>query len=392
MPLSQKNKIAFVIPWFGKDVPGGAENATKSLIENLKPYFEIEVLTTCIKDFHSDWNENFWKERAYDELDITIRRFKVRKRDTDSFNEINAKLTAGYKVDKEEEKIFIEECVRSENLNEYISLHKDDYKWLIFIPYMFGTTYDGILAAPEKSLLIPCLHDESYAYMDIYGQMFVRVQKVLFLTNTEKLLAEKIFPREKGKFYVTGLGIDTKIQTKSGAFKRKYNLDKYVLCAGRKDLTKNTPELIDFFDRYQREINSELKLVLIGFGKVDLGINSHIIDLGFVSKEDQYNAMTDAFLLCNPSHNESFSIVVMESWLCSTPVLVSGDCQVTKDHAVLSNGGLFYDNYSDFAECLNYFQKHAQETIEMGNNGKEYVSKYFNWDIVTQNYLNVLNG
>lgn len=390
----KKSKIAFVIPWFGKDVPGGAENATKSLIEHLLPYFEIEVLTTCVKDFHSNWNENFWKEGEYTELGVKIRRFKVRQRDTLKFDLINEKLMRGERVSAEDEKVFIEECIRSEGLNDYIAAHRNDYKWFIMIPYMFGTTYDGVFAAGEKAVLISCLHDESYAYMDIYKRMFEKVKKVLFLTMTEKRLAERLFPDESGKFSFAGLGLDFAIDDESGGtseFKKKYGLGDFVLYAGRKDSTKNTPQLVEFFDRFVRETGSELQLVLIGPGEIPLPANAHIVDLGFLSKEEKYAAMGEARFLCNPSLNESFSIVLMESWICGKPVLVNGNCAVTKDHVLFGNGGLYYDDYCTFALCVEYFLDHRQEADIMAKSGKEYVFKNFTWERVAQNYLKILN-
>ena len=45
---------------------------------------------------------------------------------------------------------------------------------------MFGTTYYGSQIHPKKSFLIPCLQDESYAYMDIYKNMFQNVAGLIF--------------------------------------------------------------------------------------------------------------------------------------------------------------------------------------------------------------------
>ena len=53
-------KIAFVIPWYG-DIPGGADNECKRTVENSTWGVEIDVLTTCVKKFMSDWNTNYYK-------------------------------------------------------------------------------------------------------------------------------------------------------------------------------------------------------------------------------------------------------------------------------------------------------------------------------------------
>ena len=57
-----KMKIAFIIPWYG-DIPGGVENECKRTVENLaRRGVNVEVLTTCVKEFLSDWNTDYYKE------------------------------------------------------------------------------------------------------------------------------------------------------------------------------------------------------------------------------------------------------------------------------------------------------------------------------------------
>ena len=42
--------IAFVIPWFGFDIPGGAEMELKGLVSHLHDAgVKVEILTTCVK-------------------------------------------------------------------------------------------------------------------------------------------------------------------------------------------------------------------------------------------------------------------------------------------------------------------------------------------------------
>ena len=49
-------KIAFVIPWYGEGIPGGAEMELREVAGHLqKAGVEVEVLTTCVKDFTAEW-------------------------------------------------------------------------------------------------------------------------------------------------------------------------------------------------------------------------------------------------------------------------------------------------------------------------------------------------
>ena len=92
--------------------------------------------------------------------------------------------------------------------------------------------------------------------------------------------------------------------------------------------------------------------------------------------------------MIQPSVNESFSIVIMESWALRTPVIVNNKCEVTKNFAIESNGGLYFDNYVEFEEILKLYINNPDIVDKLGNNGKEYVFKNFDRDVVTQKYIN----
>lgn len=44
-------KIGFVIPWFGENIPSGAEMELREVTAHLqKAGMEVEILTTCVKE------------------------------------------------------------------------------------------------------------------------------------------------------------------------------------------------------------------------------------------------------------------------------------------------------------------------------------------------------
>jgi glycosyltransferase involved in cell wall biosynthesis len=385
-------KVAFVIPWYG-DIPGGAENECRRTAENLSSSgIEVEVLTTCAKEFLSDWSKDFYDEGIYNINGIVIRRFKLRQRNADLFNKINYKLMNNIKVSRLEEEHFITEIVNSNNLYKYISKYRSEYDYFIFIPYMFGTTYFGSLICPEKSIIIPCLHDESYAYMSVYKVMFESARGLIFLSEEELKLAEKLFDLNNMNYSVVGGGIDTNISSDAARFRSKYGItNKFMLYAGRKELGKKVSLLIDHFCKYKKERENDLKLILIGGGSIEIPTEykKDILDLGFVPIQDKYDAYAAATLLCQPSTNESFSIVIMESWLCNTPVMVNADCAVTKDFCLKSNGGLFFGNYKEFRECVDFYLVHPRIAEKMGQMGRQYVLNNFSWSVIINKYKNI---
>ena len=386
-------KIAFVIPWYG-DIPGGAETECRQTAENLqKSGLDVEILTTCVKQFLSDWNTDHFKEGTYKENGITVRRFSVRKRDTKKFDQVNFKLMNDCRISPVEEQIYMENMINSDDLYSYIRDHVNEYDHFFFIPYMFGTTYYGSLIYPEKSILIPCLHDESYAYMDIFKKMFKDVKAVIYNSEPEKELANRIYDI-KGHQIVMGAGMDTDISYNAQRFRDKYDIkNDFLLYAGRRDSGKNVSLLMEYFARYKESYDGNLKLVLIGKGELTVP-KEHmhdIIDLGFVPLEDKFDAYAAATLFCMPSTNESFSIVIMEAWLCGTPVLVHADCAVTKDHCIKSNGGLYFSNYDEFEECLKYFLTDPAKRDLIAKNGKEYVIRNYSWETVIRRYEKLLD-
>ena len=176
------------------------------------------------------------------------------------------------------------------------------------------------------------------------------------------------------------------------SFLDKYNLKEFVLCAGRKEKGKNTDLLVNYFTRFLKNNNSDLKLLLTGSGEINIPpqFSKNIITT-FLTRQELYEAYGAAIVLCLPSVNESFSRVIMESWLCSTSVLVHDKCKVTTHHCIQSNGGLYFQNYDEFEACLKYFLEHSEIRKKMGENGKKYVLENFSWDKVINNYSNFIS-
>ena len=103
--------------------------------------------------------------------------------------------------------------------------------------------------------------------------------------------------------------------------------------------------------------------------------------------QDKYNAQAAAEFLCQPSRNESFSLVIMESWLCGRPVLVNSGCAVTRSFASESDGGLYFGDYFEFEGCTDWFLKNRDKAAVMGENGRRYVRSNFAWDVIVDKYM-----
>ena len=385
-------KIGFVVPWYGESIGGGAEAELRGVVHHLKDAgAEVEVLTTCVESFASDWNINFHKPGVTEEAGIPVRRFKARKRDTAAFDAVNLKLMQGKGLTAEEEETFCREMVNSPKLIRHIRKHGEEYGAFVFIPYMFGTTYYGCQVWPEKSVLIPCLHDESYAYMKCFREAFPKVRGMVFNAEPERLLAERLYGVKGETFTTFGIGMETGWESRPERFREKYGItEPFMLYAGRKEAGKRVDLLVKYFCEYRRRNpESRMKLVMIGGGEIEIPEDGkgNVIDLGFVEVQDKYDAYGAAEVFCNPSEMESFSLVIMESWVAKRPVVVNGACAVTKDFVEQANGGLWFNNYDEFEQCVKNLSEHPDAANKMGENGRKYVLENFDWNVITKKYL-----
>src|SRR5437879_2318281 len=97
-------KLAFVIPWFAPDIPGGAEAECRATVRHLhEAGLDVEVVTTCIKEFRSDWARNHYAPGCETIQGIPVRRFPVEPRDGRAFGRINARLVNRLPITAQEE-------------------------------------------------------------------------------------------------------------------------------------------------------------------------------------------------------------------------------------------------------------------------------------------------
>lgn len=374
-------RYAFVLPRFGEANIGGAENLSALLARKLSDRGDhVEIFTTCALDNRTWKNELQPGESS--EFGLVVHRFLVDERNLDRWVPLQIRLHSGQKLDLQEQLDWMADSVNSSTLYKTIADRSDNFDAWFFAPYLFGTTFHGSLIAPHKSVLIPCLHDESYAYTDIVASMFRQVAGCLFNADAERRLAEGIYGAMRGG--VVGMGFEPVTESAPKPYFKDHF--QYLLYLGRKETGKNVHSLVKMFLKAKEEGKlADLKLVIAGGGSFDdlhlpkAREHSDIIDLLHLSEEDKKAVLHHSLALCQPSTNESFSIVLMESWLLETPGLVNAYCDVTKEHVERSGGGLYFGNFDDFVGCCELLQSNTELRAIMGKAGKEYVLDFYSW-------------
>lgn len=383
-------KLVFVQPWFGRDIPGGAESQARRTLQHLAAAgAQVEVLTTTIQDYFHDWSVNA-RRAGVEEIDgITVRRFPVQRRDAKAFNAVAEKVVARDAISAEERRTFEEEMIKCPELAQWIREHRGEHHFFFFVGYMWSTTVNGSAACPGQAVHIPCLHDEGYLDLDWYARMFREARGVLFNSPAERDLAVRRFGIPTENFALPGEGLETDWIGNGDRFRTEHGLGDYLLFIGRKDKDKNFPLLMDYFRRYRDERAPELSLVLFGPGEriVDAIDGQSVLDLGFAKDAVKRDALAGSLALVQPSVLESFSLTIMESWIAERPVLVHKRCDVTKDHATRSGGGLWFESYFEFAACVDRLRADRALAAKLGAAGRSYVLSNYSWPTVIDQYL-----
>jgi glycosyltransferase involved in cell wall biosynthesis len=133
--------------------------------------------------------------------------------------------------------------------------------------------------------------------------------------------------------------------------------------------------------RHARERADAPQLVLIGAGTYEPPEEGAdvVIPVGFLSEKERRAAYADAVALVNPSHMESFSIVLMEAWLEGTPALVAKGSDVLREHAESSGAALTFDSYDTYREGVDRLLDDPSLAQRLGQAGREYVLESYSW-------------
>ena len=380
-----KKKIAIINQRYGLEVNGGSELYSRQIAERLIAKYDVEVLTSCAVEYVK-WS-NYYKEGVETINGVTVRRFKtVHERIPKIFSALDSYMLSNPDADVETSDKWIENMgPYCPELVEYVDEHQDEYEAIIVVTYLYYTAVKSIVRIKDKAIFIPTAHQEPFIHFDMYKKVFGAADAFVFLTDEEKELVHAIFHNE-----VMGVGVDVPEHVDSERFKKKYNLDEYIIYVGRIDEGKDCPRLFKYFLEYKKRNKNNLKLVLMGKAVCDIPKSPDIISLGFVSDEDKFDGIKGAKALILPSKFESLSISVLEAMTLSIPVIVNGICDVLKGHCVKSNGGLYYKNYFEFEGCVNYMLEHPEEYKMLCANARKYVEDYFQWDDIMKKFDRII--
>lgn len=403
-----KEKIALVTIRYGKDINGGAEYHCRMLAERLVDDYDVEVFTTCVRNYNTGTNELPEGEEMMN--GVLVRRFKAAPIDKEKhklyskeekparkwrrflfrigFLKYLAAICPVWKCKHEAElNYFLSYPFYSPDMREFVRMNKNEYKAFIPVNMAEPTTFFTAIEAPEKTILIPTMHNQGIFFKAIQTEVMTKVAYIGFNTEAEQNLAENVFGRHMSPHGIISVGIEESEFASWIEVEKKYKLPKdYLLYIGRVDPNK-MGKIFDYFVSYKEKYpESSLQLVLVG------GINfdrlpferQDVMYTGFVSDEEKMVILQHAKIVINPSKFESLSLILLEAMSQGKPMIVNGKCEVLKEHCVKSDyAALYYTGKRNFITKLYLLDTSPEELrTQMGERGKKYVTEFYSWAAV----------
>ena len=409
-------RIGFVVQRYGAEILGGSEYHCRLIAERLAQRYDVEVLTTCARDYITWKNE--YPEGADRIRGVTVRRFaSTQTRDITAFNEYSDWIFANPHSRADEMKWLEMQGPWCPALLDYLRKHYRSYDALIFFTYLYAPTVLGLEIDPGRSILVPTAHDEPAIGLELYKDMFRLPAAVAYNTEVEKNFLKTTFDIRAIAEETVGCGVDlmqgegdgpqvapvggasaddeesgdgvdlmAQMKSRGVAFRRRHRLHgDFLLYGGRIDAGKGCEELLEYFTSY-KEQGSDAALVLMGVKLMQLPEVPWVKFAGLLSERERLHALEAATVVVVPSPYESLSLLALEAMAVGTPVLCNGRSEVLVEHCLKSNAGLFYTDRDEFIECANLLLTDERLRRAMGRNGKEYIKRNYRWDVILSKY------
>ncbi|MBY0279176.1 glycosyltransferase family 4 protein [Candidatus Binatia bacterium] len=384
-------KIAVVVQRYGAGILGGAETYAAVLAGILSRFHDVEVLTTTAREYVTWRNE--LPAGTSEESGVRVRRFPVVGGREPAWGILNRLLHDGFDSSgfallpadvraaharrlRAWPDALQEAFIRGQGPHApalHAHLRTTPYDRVIFVTYLYPTTYDGLAAVPSgRALVVPTLHDEPPAYLPVFGRRLATA-RLLGLTDTEVTLMRELYPGEQLSGERIGYGIEVPPDTAA----RIPSDPEFLLYAGRIDVHKGVVQLLRWYRALRACVPRPPRLVLIGQVAMPVASQDGVDVRGFVDDAEKLRLMRDALALVHLSPYESLGIVALEAMSMRTPVLVHADSAVMVEHCRRSGAGLWLRDACELAAAIGRLRSDAELRHAMGERGRRYVEREY---------------
>lgn len=377
-----RRHLAIVVPRYGPEIGGGIEALARMYAQRLAERLDVTVLTTCAYDYMT-WEDHYPPGESTDGA-VRVCRFSVpRPRDVRAFNRLSERVLpvgASPSAALQDEWMEAQGPV-SPGLLDHLRVHADNYDAVLFMPYLYATTAQGIGLVGDRAVLQPAVHDEAPLALRLFDDVVSRARSVMFNTPEERArFVDRFGWGDDG--VVAGAGVDPAPPSDGTRGRRSLGVaGDYVVCVGRVDPSKGTLDLIEVHDRLRRSIPGAPDLVLLGGHAVDLPQHPWLHAPGYVDEQVKHDVIAGSLALVCPSPHESLSLVLLEAWSHGRPTVVAAGTDVLVGQTRRAQAGLWYADAEEYIEAIDLLRRNPSIAWALGHAGRRFVAT-LGWETV----------
>ena len=223
---------------------------------------------------------------------------------------------------------------------------------------------------------------------------------------TTRLMQEELMrifglPKEKTRIIPNGIimgkmrkGLDP------GRVKEKYGIhpmSPLVLFCGRMSIQKGPDLLVEAVPRILNN-RHDVRFIFMGEGGMrhecesrarELGVADACRFLGYTSSADKEELVNACDLMCVPSRNEPFGVVVLEAWDACKPVVATEAVSIINN---FEDGLVAYVQPESIAWCINRLLANPEEMVKLARAGCNRIETEFSWDHIAEKTEQVYLG
>jgi glycosyltransferase involved in cell wall biosynthesis len=237
------------------------------------------------------------------------------------------------------------------------------------------------------------------SYEDIIRREQIGASEAKRVIVTSKRMMEEVtstydIPASKINVLPNGI-IRGKIKNKvdPAKLKERYSIQRtshIVLFCGRMVHQKGPDMLVEAVPQIVNDFK-DIVFIFAGVGNLrvrcierakELRVTGKCRFLGYVSEPEKKDLLNACDMVCVPSRNEPFGLIVLEAWDAGKPVVATEVVSIIKN---FEDGLLAYMQPESLAWCINHLLDNPAEMKKMAKAGNERIETEFNWNTIAKN-------
>lgn len=404
------SRIAIIVQRYGLEINGGAELHARLLAKALSAHYDIDILSSRALDYQV-WDRHYPAGEQFVE-GLRVLRFDHPPKDRSRrkhmplrhklrfmarawlgrFDIAPVARPVGHAVG-DGLQYLVAQGPTMPGLIEHLRQHAADYRALIFVTARFHPCALGLLVDPQRSILVPTLHEEKTMALPHFHHVFRAPRWIMFNTRAEQAVARRLYGDDIAPGEVCGVGIDLPTLAPLTAA-APAPAERYLVYVGRVDLGKGCGELFEHFALLRRRWPDQgLKLVVCGRMAMAEPGHPDIVCTGFVSDAERDLLIAGALALVVPSRHESLSLAMLEGMAGGTAVIVNWHSEVLRQHVQDSGVGATYRNAEEFAQAVRgQLQLSQALRLAQAEQGRRYVRENYDWPTIVGKFRRLIDS